>query len=654
MAVSMEESKSAGRTYHFLKTIPPFNLLSDPELRNLLPSLTSARFDKGVVILSPEGPPTRYLYLIRSGGVRFVAPAKEEGEPPAVLDMRGEREFFGFFSLLTSIPSPFQIIAEKETSCLLITKGDLIGILNGHPEVLLYFTMGPSKGFKTPPAPDPAAHGRSAAEVDAEALLFSARVRDMMHTDVATCSSNERVVEAGRRMTARGVGSLVVLNPDSRPIGIITDSDLRRKVIASGRLADLPVEEIMSRPLSSVSPGSFLFESLLMMIRRRIKYLPVMEGQELRGILSERDLVISQGNNPVALIRRIHQAGDIEQVAQIRKEINHVIKVMMERGGQAREICQLITQLNDQMTVRIVQLAEDGLAREGRGKPPRPFLWMALGSEGRQEQTLSTDQDNALIFADSGTGSADGDRDYFLALAERVVSGLEWCGFPRCNGEIMGSNPKWCQPLSVWKEYYRKWIFQRDLSAQDILISSIFFDFRHLYGSEQLMDELLECVRNDIPRSKVFLPHMALRSLELQPPLSFFNRLVVEKSGKYKNHLNIKRHGLMPLLDAVRILALEQGIFKTNTLERIDGLIEKGVFSQNEGNDLREAFNLMMLVRVRHHLKQMNQGKPLDNYIQPSELSMIQRSMLKISFKTIERLQSQIEIRFGLTALRNR
>jgi CBS domain-containing protein len=650
----MEKSKSAGRVHLLLKTIPPFHLLPDSELRELVPFLREEHFSKDQVILSPGGPPTRFLYLIRTGGVKFVLPVTAKGENSAVIDMRGEREFFGFFSLLSSLPSPFIIAAEKDTLCLLIRKEDLVRLLKNHPNVLLYFTMGPSKGFKIPLPSPSGGRGSIPPEVDTDPLLFSSQVRDVMHTPVVTCPCGETVVEASRLMTLRGVGSLVIVDVNRVPIGILTDGDLRRKIIASGRLIDLPVEGVMSRPLRTVTPGSLLFEAILFMIREGIKYLPVMEGQELVGILSERDLMISQGNNPVAIIRRIHQAPDLEELVLIRKDIQKTIRVMLERGGQAREIGQLITQLNDHLTVRTIQLSQESLVLEGEGFPPAPFAWMSLGSEGRQEQTLSTDQDNALVYDDQDAETADRVRGYFLALAEKVVSGLEHCGFPRCNGEMMGSNPKWCQPLGVWKEYYRKWIFQRDLSAQDILISSIFFDLRSLYGSEELVSHLIGCVKEEIPRSKVFLPHMALRSLELHPPLSFFNRLVVERSGKYKNHLNIKRHGLLPLIDAIRILALEQGIGKTNTMDRIEGLMERGVFSQSEGNDLIESLNLMMLLRVRHHLEQMNEGKPLDDYIEPSKLSMIQKSMLKMSFKTIERLQTQLEIRYGLTALRNR
>ncbi|VBB43190.1 putative CBS domain and cyclic nucleotide-regulated nucleotidyltransferase [uncultured Desulfatiglans sp.] len=651
----MKDTKSAGMIYDFLKTVPPFHLLPDAEIRDLSRTLTLEHFHPEQVILSPASPPNQFLYLIRSGEVRLIPFGGRKESAGPVVDMRGEGEFFGFFSLLGNRPSPFTIVAERDTVCFLLGKASFLRLLDTYPDVLLYFTMGPSKGFKTS-VPGRPAEGSTAAPSGPEPdiLFFSARVRDIMHPHVAVCPDNESVVAAARLMTTRGVGSLVVVDPAQNPIGILTDGDLRRKVIASGELKDVPVKGVMSHPLSAVPPDAFLFDAILLMIRKRIKYLPVLQGPDLAGILSERDLMISQGNNPVAIIRRIQQAPDLEELVLIRKEITHTLKVMLERGGQAREICQLITQLNDHLTVRIIELAAGDLDREGKEAPPLPFVWVSLGSEGRQEQTLSTDQDNALIFGDSDPDSEADAKAYFLVLAERVVSGLERCGFPRCKGDMMASNPQWCQPLRVWKDYYQKWIFQRDLSAQDILISSIFFDFRAIYGPESLLNDLIASIKAAIPESKVFLPHMALRSLELRTPLSFFNRLVVERSGQYKNRLNIKRHGLMPLIDAVRILSLEQGIFRTNTLDRIAALMERDIFAPGDGNNLREAFNLMMLLRLHHNLEQLNQGEELDNYIEPSELSTIQRSNLKMAFKAIDRLQSQIEIRYGLTTLRKR
>lgn len=652
MMIDDAEKRSAGLLYEFIGKVPPFNLLPDIERRDLASMVSVQSFPKGTVILSPEGSPTRHLYIIRSGGVKFFLHNDRSEEVP--IDVRSEGELFGFVSLLSGRPSPFKIVAETDTVCLLIEKGIFLRLMDSYSSFLLYFTMGPSKGFKDQDEEDGGKRGPGAAKPEPDILLFSARVGDIMHPRVFTCPADKTAVQAARQMTERNIGCLLVADREGRPVGILTDGDIRRKLVASGLMKDLPVERVMTSPLISVPPDYFLFDAILLMIRKGIKYLPVMKDGDLMGIISERDLMISQGNNPVAIIRKIQKSSLIEELAAVRSDINRSLAIMLERGGKAREICQLITQLNDHLAERVIFLAIEKMKEKGLGTPPSPFAWLALGSEGRQEQTLSTDQDNALIFADSDPPAEEKARAYFLSLAELVVAGLETCGFPRCNGDMMASNPTWCQPLRTWKDYFNKWIFQRDLSAQDILVSSIFFDFRAIYGDDSLAEELRKHVHEAIPQSKVFLPHMALRSLELKTPLSFFNRFVLERSGKYKNHLNIKRHGLMPLVDSIRILSLEQAIVGNNTLDRIEELAKRKVLSQYDAKDLQDAFNLMLLMRLQHHLDRMKKGEELNDYIQPSDMSMIQRYNLKMAFKAIERLQSQMEIRYGLTALRRR
>jgi CBS domain-containing protein len=646
------DKRSAGLIYDFIGKVPPFNLLPEVERRDLASMVSVQSFPKGTSILSPDGSPTRHLYIIRSGGVKFFIRDDKSQEVP--IDMRSEGELFGFVSLLSGRPSPFKIVAETDTVCLLIEKGIFMRLMDSYSSFLLYFTMGPSKGFKDKDEDGVGGRGPAAARHEPDILLFSARVGDIMHPRVFICPADKTAIQAARQMTERNVGCLLVTDQGGRPVGILTDGDIRRKLVASGLMKDLPLERIMTSPLISVPPDCFLFDAILLMIKKGIKYLPVMKDGELMGIISERDLMISQGNNPVAIIRKIQKSSFLEELAALRSDINHSLAIMLERGGKAREICQLITQLNDHLAERVIVLSIAKMKEKGLGPPPIPFAWLALGSEGRQEQTLSTDQDNALVFADSDPTVEEKARAYFLSLAELVVAGLEACGFPRCNGDMMASNPTWCQPLRTWKEYFNKWIFQRDLSAQDILISSIFFDFRAIYGDDSLPGDLRKHVYKAIPQSKVFLPHMALRSLELKTPLSFFNRFVLERSGKYKNHLNIKRHGLMPLVDSVRILSLEQALASNNTLDRIEELAQRKVLSANDAKDLQEAFNLMLLMRLQHHLDRMKQGEDLNDYIQPADLSMIQRYNLKMAFKAIERLQGQMEIRYGLTALRRR
>jgi CBS domain-containing protein len=632
----------------FIKTVPPFHLLSGNAVEELVRTLVIEYFPKGEVILRPEGPPTQFLYIIRTGGVRFLLKDREKGGLEKVYDYRDEGDFFGLISLLSGESSPFSIIAEEDTLCYLLKKEAFKKLLDTYPDVLLYFTAGPSKGFKQfhsdGISPEPLNH----KGLEVEQVLFTARVRDVMHPNVLTCPPDETIVGIARRMTNIGVGSVIVVDDIGVPMGIVTDGDFRSKVLASGKLANVPVIDVMSRPVQSISPDAFCFEAILSMIINRIKYLTVMDGLKLLGIISEHDLMVSQGNNPVAVIKGIQQATSIDQVVVIRKNIDRAMNVILEHGGRANDICELITTLNDTLTQKIILLTEEDMLREGLGRPPVPYAWIALGSEGRREQTLRTDQDNAIVFADVSPEKGEEIQRFFLDLAGRVVSGLERCGFPRCKGGIMAVNPKWCQPYQVWKGYYRHWIVDFDYPPEEVLQTMIFFDFRSIYGPYDFMARIAEFIPDCLGQRESFFKGMAETAVLHETPLGFFKRLVVEKSGEHKNQLNLKTNGLTPLVDAVRTLALDQRIFETNTLDRISALVEKGVLSQAEADDLRDAFNVIMLVRIRHHVSVINRGGEPDNYVNPAELSIIQRTMLKEAFKTIDKLQRKLELRYEI------
>ena len=644
----MPDSLPLDKIKDFLKTVPPFHLLPRDDLEDLVHTLIIEFFPKGEIILSPESPPTRFLYIIRTGGVKFMLKEKGMDGPGKDYDYREEGDFFGLISLLSDTPSPFTVIVEEDTLCYLIKKEVFKKLLYLHPDVLLYFTTGASKEYKKFSSGTMAPETIYKIEGEENQVLFTGRVKDVMHRDVLTCPPEDTIVGVARRMTNRGVGSVIVVDEIGVPIGIMTDGDIRSKVLASGKLTNVSVIDVMSRPVQCISPEAFCFEAIISMIISGIKYLPVMESMKLLGIVSEHDLMVSQGNNPVAVIKGIQQAANIEQVVLIRRNIDRAMNVILEHGGMAKDICELITTLNDHLTQRIIRLAEESMIREGQGPPPVPYSWIALGSEGRREQTLRTDQDNAIIFADGPVEKEEEVRSYFLALAERVISGLEKSGFPRCQGGLMAINPRWCQPYRVWKNYFSHWILDIDLPAQEILETFIFFDFRPIYGRYEVITDLSEWILQNLEQSQSFIREMAKTAVFHQPPLGFFKRLVVEKSGQHKNQLNLKINGSTPLVDAVRLLSLDQKIFETNTLERISALAEKGILSQTEADNLKDAFNVIMLVRVRHHVGLINQGVNPDNYINPAELSIIQRTMLREAFKTIDQLQDLVKLRYNI------
>jgi len=375
-----------------------------------------------------------------------------------------------------------------------------------------------------------------------------------------------------------------------------------------------------------------------------VSLLVVVEGDHMVGIISEHDLQMESGSSPIQVIGEIRRTTSLDTLMGMRYKIDSVLEMMLRQGGPVKQLIALVTELNDRLTIRILELVEGEMDRDGFGKAPVPYGWLALGSEGRKEQTLHTDQDNALFF----TATPDCDeaecKKWFLQFAQRVVAYLVRSGIPECPGGIMASNPELCHPEDRWLDTFLGWI--KDPSPQPLLMASIFFDFRPIYAGTNfpyvLQDQLLKAIR----KSGLFLRFMAKNSLINRPPLSLLKRFVVEKSGEHKNKFDLKQRGLTPVVDAARVLSLSLGIKTRNTLDRLAEINRIGIFDSSFHADLREAYEFLIYLQISRHLDALAQGQAPDNFLDPASLNGLQRKMLKESFAVVRQLQETIEFRF--------
>jgi CBS domain-containing protein len=370
----------------------------------------------------------------------------------------------------------------------------------------------------------------------------------------------------------------------------------------------------------------------------------VVEKDVLKGIISQHDLVMLQGSSPLAVINDIHEQTSVDGLVDLIQIMDRTVKSLLVSGVSAKDIVAFISECNDHLTERIIALTEKSLREEGLGDPPVDYCWLALGSEGRREQTLRTDQDNAIIYYDPEPGTEKQVNDYFLTLAERVVSGLERCGFPLCKGGIMASNPKWCQPETTWQRYFATWI--NKASPEDLLNCTIFFDFRPLTGSFHLAQRLRSFLNKHVQSSLAFLRHLATNALLIGPPLGFFRTLVVEKAGVHKNELNLKTSGLVPVVDAIRVLSLSQQSSVTNTLNRLELASRQKLISKEMAENVEEAYNFVMMLRINNHHVQKEMNLEPSNYVDPKRLSKLQQKTLIESFHVIRDLQGEVGSRF--------
>jgi CBS domain-containing protein len=441
-------------------------------------------------------------------------------------------------------------------------------------------------------------------------------------------------------MRSENSSYIIIPSSSKHAAGIITDSDLARKVIASGYDIKRPAVEIMSAPLHSISDQAMVFEAMMTMMRHDIKHLAVTDARsEIVGMLTNRELMIAQGQSPVFILQQILRAESLDEIVQQHRRIPTLVKGLISSGAKARNINRLVTAVSDAVLRKVM-----GMVLQKIEPPPVNYVFMILGSEGRSEQTLKTDQDNAIIFEDVPQEQLPEVSAYFLALGQRVCQMLNAIGYSYCKGDVMAQNPKWCQPISVWKSYFTDWINAAE--AEDLLQASIFFDFRGGYGEMGLIEQLRDHLMRSIENWSGFLRFMTENALYFKPPLGFFRNFVVESKGEHRNAFDIKS-AMMPIVDFARIYGLKHGIEATNTLDRLQQLFDRDILRQEEFEEMEKAYSFLMQLRlVRQVTAIIDEKSKPDNFINPKRLTRIEQTMLKEIFKRIEKFQAKMNFAF--------
>jgi len=475
-------------------------------------------------------------------------------------------------------------------------------------------------------------------ELQAAQLMVSQPVRNIAKS-VLVCSMNDSIRKAATAMNKQNRNAILVKSEAGEYIGVVTDYDLSRRVVAPGLEPSHPVYEVMSSPLISITGQSLIFEAILLMQENNVKHLVVKDEQgEINGIISSEELLTIQRNTSGVVLQEIINATEVDDVIACYDRVPIVIKSLIDSGATARSVTRLITKLSDAIARKFIDFAISDL-----GEPPCRFAYIALGSEGREEQTLKTDQDNALVFADDGSDGNKAAQTYFLALGKKISAWLDQTGYAYCKGNVMASNPQWCQQLSVWKKYFSDWAATAE--PQNLLDASIFFDFRFLAGDQGLADELRASVIASVQDQAIFFYQLARNALASKPQISFFGKITVKSKGEHPRTFDVKQTVCM-IIDFARIYALQHGVTATNTLERLKLLHDKKVFSRETYQELTQCYDYLMLLRFKHQVFAIADGRQPDNHISPDELSHIELDILKNILTQIGTFQTQLSFDF--------
>lgn len=541
---------------------------------------------------------------------------------------------FGSYTLVHGNPAQFEVVAIEDTLCLVMDQDTFRELCVGNAAFSDYFDLQRTSRMRWAVASQQMPHGGGA--------ILKTRITDLISRPAVYVWHTATIQQAAQAMREAGVSSLLVRDEDGGLAGIVTDRDLRNRVLAAGRDPRQSVTTVMTDDPVTGSSEALAFEALIEMTSRNIHHLPIMSADCPIGIVTTTDLVRLERTNPVYLVGDAAKATDVGALAEITGRLADVVQGLVGQDASAHDIGRIVTAVGDAVERRLIGLAEQRL-----GPPPVPYCWVSLGSRARREQALAADQDNAIILDDKATEHPDQGAvaAYFTELAEQVSAGLVECGYPRCPGEVMATNPRWRVPLAGWRAEFTTWITEPVPDA--ILRASIFFDMRPVHGASGLSARLLQHVLRLTPESPRFLAHLAKRATDHEPPIGFFRGFVLEKAGEHKDTLDIKRGGINPVVEIARVYALAFGSSEVDTQGRLTAAAHAGLISRERAQDLRDAFDFISYVRLRHQSAQVREGRRTDNFVDPGALSSFDKRHLREAFGIVRSAQSSLVHRYS-------
>jgi CBS domain-containing protein len=472
--------------------------------------------------------------------------------------------------------------------------------------------------------------------------FFSRKLDELHYHGIITMAATDTIQAAASLMAKEKISILFIKGEDENLLGYITDITLRDKVLAKGVPSNTSVAVVMEHAIVSVSQHEFLYEALLLMFQTKTRYLLVKSKDSYIGWISRTKILMEQSNSPFIFIQSVRQALDTVELKHKWGQVPEVVHRLIQQGLKASIINQIITSIADTITLRVIENSINKI-----GPPPAKFVFFVLGSEGRGEQTLKTDQDNAIIYEDKANEHREEVRAYFLAFAEQVSTDLDSIGIDFCKGGLMAKNPKWTHSLSHWKRNYESWI--QESSEDTIMKYATFFDCRAIYGDFNLLDELKAYTAQQLQHaSERFWVHMGENALKYEPPLTIFKGIKTVKIDGEKK-INSKET-MNPIVDLVRVFALKNGIEATNTGKRIELLQKAGVFTNKEAQELDHAYYYLMALRLEKQTVQLRKkGSIVDNFISTQDLTKVQMVTLIEIFKVIKSFQLKVRISFTNT-----
>lgn len=630
----------AERVFDFLKKYPPFNILKNDDLLEISKQVSIVYLEKGDTVFKKGDNFNCDFYLVRNGAVTlFHSDINNEQE---VLNICDAGDVFGVRPLIAKENYKLTATANEESIIYAIPIDIFQRVTSENAAVYKYLIT----AFATN-AYDP----YTAEETDKIFVDYLPhKSQDMVNFQSAnytkrpiTCNIHSTLKDAAIKMSTHKIGCIIVINELKHPVGIITNSDIKNKIATGLFPIETLVSSIMNSPVITAKKGLTVADGQLQMIKHGISHLCITKdgtaNSRLTGVLTHHDILVSLGNNPSVILKAIKRTKRTRELRAARLKANNLLKSYLEQNIPLSHIINIISQINDAVIAQAIVITLKKMPK----RPPVSFSWMAIGSQGRKEQLLFTDQDNALVFKDVSESKYKETQNYFLKLAKLVTKSLNKIGFEYCEADMMASNPEWCKSITEWKLQFKDWILKPDEKA--ILLSSIFFDYSHVYGDETLVNELSDSIYGNLHKTSLFIKFLGTDAIKSPSPLGFFKQFSVEKDGKKKDLFNIKSRALMPLIDAARLFMLSHKIKGiNNTSERYEKLAEIDSKNKELYESCSYAFKALLKFKTKQGLLHNTSGK----YIELKTLTKEEQLKLRRCLKPIHEIQESLKLQFDL------
>ncbi|TNJ42128.1 CBS domain-containing protein [Tamlana fucoidanivorans] len=629
----------AERVGDFLKRYPPFNLIKPTLLFDIASQVTITYLEKGNTIFQKGDTSHEFIYVVRDGGIGIHY---DNGGIHDILNIHDKGDIFGLQPLISKDPYQVTATANEESIVYSIPVDIFQRVTDNNAKIQKYLITVFASNIDAP----------YSAEIAGKIFVdyLPNQAQDLVNFQTAnytknpiTCDEDSTVQRAAIKMSLHKIGCIIVVDKSKNPVGIITNSDIKNKIATGLFPINTAVNKIMSSPVITGKKGLTVAEGQLLMIKNTIGHLCITKdgtvNTKLVGVLTHHDVLTSLGNSPTVILKEIKRAKRTRRLRSARLKANVLLKRYLEQNIPISHSIKIISQVNDAITTRAIELA----IKKMDAPPPVLFSWLSLGSQGRHEQLLFTDQDNAIVFENVNESTYQDTKSYFLKLGQLVTSALNKVGFEYCEADMMASNPAWCKSLSEWQTQFKHWILKPDEKA--ILLSSIFFDYNCVYGDKMLISSLTNTIYDTLAETSLFFKFLGRDAVKSPSPLGFFRQFLIEKTGEQKELFNIKSRAVMPLVDAGRLLVLSKQVRDVNnTAERFEKLAELEPENKELYNSCSYAFKALLKFKTKQGLQNGDSGKLIDL----ETLNKEEKLKLRRCFKPIQEVQEVLKIRFDL------